>query len=248
VQNFATQLAAQAKQNGMQRTADANHLHLITSDYVGRSDTIPSLADSTSLLSAAFAAAKNAPPQSASTGEGYAVFQVVDVKPAHAPEFVDYKSHILDDYREQKTPELLLQQLQKLSDRAKVLNDLHKAAAEMNLPVKTSDLVGRDSQVPDIGALTGAAAVVFSLPTGGISGPINEGSNGAVAQLTDKQEPTADDIAKNLPSVREKLIEQAEEEMWRVYAGSLMDRYQKSGAIIRSVAQTPKTALGGKKQ
>ena len=113
------------------------------------------------------------------------MFQVVDVKPAHAPEFADYKSHILDDYRQQKTPELLMQQLQKLSDRAKVLNDLHKAAAEMNLPVKTSDLVGRDSQVPDVGALTGAAAVVFSLPTGGISGPINEGANGAVAQDCD---------------------------------------------------------------
>ena len=248
VQSFATQLAAQAKQNGMQKTADANHLHLITSDYVGRADTIPSLPDSTSLLSAAFGAAKNGPPQSASTGEGYAVFQVVAVKPAHAPEFADYKSHILDDYRQEKTPELLMQQLQKLSDRAKVLNDLHKAAAEMNLPVKTSDLVGRDSQVPDVGALTGAAAVVFSLPKGGISGPINEGANGAVAQLTDKQEPTPDDIAKNLPLVHEKLVEQAEGEMWGVYAGGLMDRYQKSGAIIRSVAQAPKTALGGKKQ
>ena len=246
VQNFATQLAAQAKSNGMQKTADANHLHLITSDYVGHADTIPSLPDSTSLLSAAFSAAKNGPPQSASTGEGYAVFQVVDVKPAHAPEFADYKSHILDDYRQQKTPELLMQQLQKLSDRAKVLNDLHKAAAEMNLPLKTSDLVGRDSQVPDIGALTGAAAVVFTLPAGGISGPINEGANGAVAQLTDKQEPSADDIAKNLPSVREKLVEQSEGEMWSVYAGSLMDRYQKSGAIILSAAQAPKTALGGK--
>jgi peptidyl-prolyl cis-trans isomerase D len=247
VQNYATQLATEASKSGMQKTVDAHGLHLMTSDYVGRADTIPSLPDSTSLLSAAFSAAKNGPPQPVSTGEGYAVFQVVDVKPAHAPEFADYKSHILDDYRQQKTPELLIQQLQKLADRAKVLNDLHKAAAEMNVPVKTSDLVGRDSQVPDIGALTGAAAVVFALPKGGITGPINEGANGAVAQLTDKQEPSADDIAKNLPTVREKLMEQAQGEMWGVYAGSLMDRYQKSGAIIQSVAQKTPTPLGGKK-
>jgi peptidyl-prolyl cis-trans isomerase D len=118
----------------------------------------------------------------------------------------------------------------------------------MNLPVKTSDLVGRDAQVPDIGALTGAASVVFTLPKGGISGPINEGANGAVLQLTDKQEPTADDIAKNLPAVREKLKEQAQGEMWALYAGDLMDHYQKSGAVIMSVAQTPTTALGGKKK
>jgi len=247
-QSYAAQLVTEAKGSGMQKTADAHGLHLQTSDFVGRPDTIPSLPDSVALLSAAFSTTKNGPPQSASTGEGYAVFQVVDLKAAHGPEFADYKSHILDDYRAQKTPELLFQQLQKLSDRAKVLNDLHKAAAEMNLPVKTSDLVGRDAQVPDIGALTGAASVVFTLPKGGISGPINEGANGAVLQLTDKQEPTADDIAKNLPAVREKLKEQAQGEMWALYAGDLMDHYQKSGAVIMSVAQTPTTALGGKKK
>ena len=37
---------------------------------------------------------------------------------------------------------------------------------------------------------------------GVISGPINEGPNGSVIQLADKQEPTADDIAKNLPTRR----------------------------------------------
>ena len=247
-QSYAAQLVSEATKNGMQKTADAHGLHLTTSDYVGRTDTIPSLPDSTSLLTSAFSAAKGAAPQSATTGEGYAVFQVADVKSAHAPEFTDYKSHIVDDYRQQKTPELLNQQLQKLADRAKVLNDLHKAAAEMNVPVKTSDLVGRESQVPDVGALTGAGAVVFTLPKGGISGPINEGANGAVLQLTDKQEPSADDIAKNLPGVREKLKEQAQGEMWGVFAGNLMDHYQKSGAIIKSAAQTQPAALGGKKK
>jgi peptidyl-prolyl cis-trans isomerase D len=247
-QNYAAQLASEAKSKGLQKTADAHGLHLVTTDFLNRTDTIPSLPDSTSLMSAAFSAAKNAAPESATTGEGYAVFQVADVKAAHAPEFADYKSHILDDYRQQKTPELLNQQLQKLADRAKVLNDLHKAAAEMNVPVKSSDLVGRDSQVPDLGALSGAASVVFSLPKGGISGPINEGANGAVAQLTDKQEPSADDIANNLPTVREKMKEQAQGEMWGVFAGTLMDQYKKSGAIIMSAAQATPSVLGGKKK
>ena len=168
---------------------------------------------------------------------------MVDTKAAHAPAFADWKTHLADDYRQDKTPELLNQQLQKLSDRAKALNDLHKAAAEMNLPVKTSDLVGRDSQVPDIGALSGPGSVVFSLPKGGISGPINEGANGAVVQLTDKQEPTADDLAKNLPATREKLKEQKENEVFGVYAQNLLNQYEKSGAIVYSTKQ-PATPFG----
>lgn len=243
-QAFAGQLATEAKKDGLDKTAAAHNLKVTTTDYVSKTGIIPSLDDSTGLLSAAFDAAKGAAPQATSTGSGYAVFQVEDIKPAHAPDFADYKSHILDDYRAQRTPELLNEQLIKLSDRAKALGDLHKAAAEMKIEVKTSDLVGRDAQVTDIGSLTGAASVVFTLPKGGISGPINEGANGAVIQLTDKQEPSADDIAKNFDATKEKLLDQKRQEAFSVFVDGLMNRYEKSGAIIYSRKQQSEIPLG----
>jgi peptidyl-prolyl cis-trans isomerase D len=236
-QNYANQLAAEAKKDGLDKTAQAHNLHVVTTDYIGRDATVPSLPDSTALLTAAFTANKGAAPQTAATGEGYAIFQVLDVKPAHAPDFATWKPHVLDDYREQKAPELLNSQLIKLADRAKILNDLSKAAAEMKLPVKSSDLVGRDAQVPDIGAMSGAASVLFSLPKGGISGPINEGPNGAVAQVIDKQEPTPEDVAKNVPALRETLLEQKRQEAFGLFAASMLERYQQSGAVVYSRKQ-----------
>ena len=231
---YATQLAGEAAKSGMAATAKAHNLTLTTTDFVERSGTVPSLPDSTALLTAAFGAAKGAAPQSASIGEGYAVYQVVDVRSAHAPAFADWKSHVLDDYREQKAPELLTAQLGKLDARAKQLGDLHKAAAEMNVPVKTSDLIGQDGQVQDVGAMSGPASVIFSLPKGGISGPITEGPNGVVAQLLDLQQPSADDVAKNLGPVRDKLLDQERGETFNVFAGTLMERYQNQGAILYS--------------
>ena len=237
-QNYAAQLAAEAQKNGLEKTAAAHNLHVTTTDYVAKDGIIPSLADSTALLTDAFNAAKGAAPQSASTGEGYAIFQVEDIKPAHTPDFTTYKSHILDDYRAQKTPELLNAQLIKLSDLARKLGDLHKAAAEMKLTVKSSDLVGRDAQVTDIGSLSGAASVVFTMPVGGISGPINEGVNGAVLELTDRQEPTAQDIAQHFDATREALLNQKRQEAFSVFVDSLMNRYEKAGAIIYSKKPT----------
>jgi peptidyl-prolyl cis-trans isomerase D len=242
-QSYAAQLAEETKKNGLEKTAAGHNLHVVTTDYVAKTGIIPSLSDSTGLLAAAFDATKGAAPQTASTGEGYAVFQVEDIKAAHAPDFTDYKPHILDDYRAQKTPELLNEQLIKLSDRAKALGDLHKAAAEMKLPVKTSDLVGRDAQVTDIGALSGAASVVFTMPKAGISGPINEGVNGAVLQLSDKQEPSADEIAKNFDATKEKLLDQQRQEAFSVFVDSMMNRYEKSGAIVYS-NKKPDTPFG----
>jgi peptidyl-prolyl cis-trans isomerase D len=240
-QNYATQLTAEAQKNGLDKTAAAHNLHVITTDYVAKDAIIPSLADSTGLLAAAFNAPKGAAPQSASSGEGYAIFQVQDIKAAHAPDFASYKSHIIDDYRSQKTPELLNAQLIKLSDLAKKLGDLHKAAAQMNLTVKSSDLVGRDAQITDIGSLTGAASVVFTMPVGGISGPINEGVNGAVLQLTDKQEPSAADIAQHFDETKQALLNQQRQEAFSVFVDSLMNRYEKAGAIIygKKPAQSP---------
>jgi len=236
-QDYANKLAAEAKKDGMQKAADENKLHIVTTDYIPKTGVVGVLADSSNVLSQAFTMAKGAAPATASTGEGYAIFQVLDVKPAHAPDFNDYKSHIADDYREQKAPELLNAQLIKLSGRAKVLNDLKKAAAEMNIPVKTSDLVGRDGQVPDLGAMSGSASVAFSLPKGGISGAIEEGPNGGVLQLVDKQEPSADDIAKNMQSSKDKLLNAQREQVFSVFAETLLNRYEKAGAIAYSAKQ-----------
>jgi peptidyl-prolyl cis-trans isomerase D len=243
-QAFAQRLADQAKKDGMQKTADSNGLHLTTTDYVGKDGVIGSLADSAPLLTQAFSTAKGAAPAVVSTGEGMAVFQVDDVKPAHAPAFADIKSTVLNDYRSQKVPEILNSQLNKLAGRAQVLNDLKKAAAEMNMPLKTSDLVTQDSQVPDLGSMSGPGAPAFTLAKGAISAPINTGANGVLLQVTDKQEPTADEIAKAFSATREKLLGTQRQELFEVYAETLLNKYTKAGAVVSNQKKAPPSPLG----
>jgi peptidyl-prolyl cis-trans isomerase D len=237
-QNYANTLTAEAKKNGLDKTAQAHGLHVVTTDYVAKDGVIAGVADGTGILSGAFSEAKGAAPASASTGDGYAVYQVADVKPAHAPTFDEWKSHILSDYRDQHVPEMLSAQLNKLDQLAKQLGDLHKAAAQLNIPVKTSDLVGKDGQVPDVGSMAGPASAAFSLPKGGISGPLNTGQSGIVLQVVDKQEPSPEDIAKNFEQTKEQMLQDKQEEVFRVYLGTLAQKYQKAGAI-RMKAKAP---------
>jgi peptidyl-prolyl cis-trans isomerase D len=236
-QAFATALAADAKKNGLEKAAAAKGLHVVTTDYVAKDGVVAGLADGSALLTQAFATAKGADPASVSTGDGFAVFQVADVKPAHAPDFATYKAHILEDYREQQVPQLLNTELTRLDARAKELNDLKKAAAEMKLPLKTSDLVGKDGQVPDLGSMGGPGSVAFTLAKGAISGPINTGRNGIVLSVVDKEEPTADDIAKNFNATRERLLDQQHQEIFSVYIGELTQKYEKGGAVRYSKKQ-----------
>ncbi len=241
-QSFANQLTADAAKGGLQKAAASHGLHMETTDYVSKDGTVAGLSDASALLDKAFSAAKGAAPESVATGDGYAVFQVLDSKPAHAPEFAAYREHILTDYREQQIPQLMQAQLVKLDDRAKQLGSLQKAAAELNLPVKSSGLVGRTDQVPDLGAMNGAGAVAFSLARGAVSGPINTGRTGVVLAITDKQQPGTEELAKSFGPMKEELLNQQRDEIFRVYLSSLTERYQKSGAI--RYARRPAGAAG----
>jgi peptidyl-prolyl cis-trans isomerase D len=240
-QAFAQQLASEAQKNGMAATAGAHHLEVVTTDFLSQASVVPGLADGSKLLADAFTAKKGAAPQVATTGEGYAVFQVADIQAAHAPTFADYKSHILDDFREQQLPQLLARKTSELADRAHAENDLAKAAKEVGATVKTSDLVGREAQVPDVGALATAAPQLFDLSVGQVSTAINTGHSGIVAKIVDKQEPTGDEIAKNFNTTRETLLDQRREEMFSVFVSTLQQKYEKDGRIRlnRKAQQAP---------
>ena len=53
-----------------------------------------------------------------------------------------------------------------------------------------------------------------------ISGPINAQRTGVVAKILDKQEPTADEIAKNLDQTREQILDQRREEVFGIFVGN----------------------------
>ena len=246
-QAFAQQLAAEAQKTGLAATAAAHHLDLTNSDYLIQSAVMPGLPDGSKLLAAAFAAKKGAPPQAVSTGDGYAIYQVADIKPAHAPTFDDYKTHILEDFRDQQLPQLLAKKTAELADRAHTDNDLAKAAKEVGATVKSSDLVGRDAQVPEIGALATAAPQLFDMSAGQISAAINTGHSGVVAKIVEKQQPTSDEISKNFEQTRESLLEQRRDEMFQVFISNLEQMYEKQGRIRmnRRSQQAPGSRLPG---
>jgi len=240
-ENFAHQLTSEATQNGLEKTAAAHHLELTTTPMVGSQGVIAALPDGSQVIAKAFGAKQSDSPQYAPTGEGYAIFQVTGIAAAHAPTFEDWKSHILDDYRQQVLPALLSLRTKQLSDKAKSENDLAKAAKELGATMKTSDLVGSSGQVPDLGQVAQVAPQLLDLAVGNISGPIDAGRTGVVAKIVDKQEPTAEEIAKNFDQARDQMLEERRSEAFSVFLSGVMDEYKKSKRIMmnKQAAEPP---------
>jgi peptidyl-prolyl cis-trans isomerase D len=240
-ENYARMLTSEAIKNGLEKTAAAYHLEVATTPLVGVRDVISALPNSTQILGKAFQSKQGDPPQFAATGEGYAIFQVTNVTPAHAPAFADWKSHVADDYRNEQLPLLLSQKTQELAAKAKSLNDLDKAAKAVGATLKTSDLVGESGQVPDFGQVGQVAPQLFDMKPGELSGPINTGRTGVVAKLVDKQEPTAEEIAQNFDQTRDQILYQRRGEAFNIFLSVIMEDYKKHNRIQMPKAKGPLT-------
>ena len=242
---YAQSLATEAAKNGLAKTAAAHHLEVVTTPSINAQGTIAGLPDGGPVVAKAFAAKPNSDPVFAPSGEGYAILQVTNVTPAHAPTFAEWKDKVAKDYADERLPQLLTEKTKELDDKAKASGDLAKAAKEVGATVKTSDLVGESGQVPDLGQVGAVAPDLFNLNVGQISGPINAQRTGVVARLIDKQEPTADEIAKNLDQTRDQVLDQRREEVFGIFVSTAQDQFKKSKLIaVNAKAAKGTTPIG----
>ncbi|MFZ0198415.1 MAG: peptidyl-prolyl cis-trans isomerase [Candidatus Sulfotelmatobacter sp.] len=230
-QKQADDLLQLAKKQGLDAAAATKGVPVVTSDFFSRKDIVPGLGPSPQFMDAVFTTAEKSPSELAATSQGFAIFDLLAVKPQSTPTFEEIRSRVEEEFKNERSSILLSQKTQELSDRAKSEHDLKKAAKELGAVMKTSDLVAPDGQVPDIGSMTGQAAVAFGMEPGEISGPINSGGNGVVISVTEVQAPSDADFAAKRDQIRDTLLQNKEQELFELFVTNLRDQMQKSGKI-----------------
>jgi len=231
-QKQAEDLLAQAKTQGLDAAAAAKGgASVVTSDFFSRRDVVPGLGPAPQFMDAVFTTAEKSPPEMASTSQGFAVFQLLAVKPPATPTFEEIRARVETEFKNQRSSALLAQKTQELSDRAKAEHNLTKAAKELGATVKTSDFVLPDGQVPDIGSMSGPASVAFTMKPGDISGPINSGASAAVISLLEVQAPTDADFAAKRDQIREQLLQGQQQELFALFLANVREQMEKSGKI-----------------
>ena len=230
-QTLANTVQSLARTEGLEKAAAEKGLTVTTTGLISRTDPLPGAGSAPELVNGLFSAKQNDPPATAPTSQGYAVYQVTEIQPAQTPTFEQIRAQVEQQFKEQRAQSLLGQKTQELADRAHAEHDLAKAAKEVGATVKTSDLVSRTSQVPEIGAMSGNVSVAFSMKPGEISGPIQAGSNGVVLKVEDLQEPTPEQAKQNWDRAKDSLLQQKRQEIEGLYIENLRARLEKEGKI-----------------
>ena len=233
-QRQAETLLKDAKATTLDAAAAKQNIPVINSDFFARRDMLPGLGPSPQFMEAVFAAQEKAPPDMATTSQGTAVYQLLAIKPPATPTFDEIRTRVEDEFKNEQSRTLLAQKAQELSDRAKAAHDLKKVAKELGATMKTSDLVLPDGQVPEVGSMSGQASVAFTMKPGEISGPINSGSDAAVLQILENQQPTDADFAAKRDQIRDSLLQGKQQERFQLFVSNLVDEMTKSGKIKRN--------------
>jgi peptidyl-prolyl cis-trans isomerase D len=229
---LANAIVSQSQNGGLDKAASAKGLEVVTTDFIGRTNALlPGIGNSPQFTQAVFSAAEKSPPDQVQLPQGFAVFELEAIKPPATPTFEEIHSRVETEFKNERAGALLTQKTQELSDRAKADHDLKKVAKELGATMKTSDLVLPDGQVPDIGSMSGAAAVAFSLKPGEISGPVDGGSTGVVLEILEKQAPTDQDFAAKKDQIRDALAQNKQSELFGLFMANLREQMEKSGKI-----------------
>jgi peptidyl-prolyl cis-trans isomerase D len=247
-QQKAEALLKQARAQGLDSAATAQGVSVISSDYFARKDMLPGLGPAPQFMDAVFGATEKSPPDVAPASQGIVVFQLLGVKPAATPTFEEIRSRVEEEFKNERSSILLSQKIQELSDRAKASHDLKRVAKEMGAAVKTSDFVLPDGQVPEVGSMSGQAAVAFTMKAGEISGPINSGSNAAVLQVIENQQPSEAEYAAKRDQIRDQLLLGKQQERFGLFVSSLVDEMTRAGKIKRNEEEIKALSRNGSEQ
>jgi len=247
-QQKAEALLKQARADGLDAAAAAQGVSVITSDFFSRKDMLPGLGPSPQFMDAVFSATEKSPPDVAPASQGIVVFQLLGVKPPATPTFEEIRSRVEEEFKNERSSILLTQKAQELSDRAKAEHDLKRAAKELGATVKTSDFVLPDGQVPDVGSMSGQAAVAFTMKPGEISGPINSGANAVVLKVLENQQPSEAEFAAKRDQIRDQLLLGKQQERFGLFVSSLVDEMIRSGKIKRNEEEIKGLIRNGSEQ
>jgi peptidyl-prolyl cis-trans isomerase D len=152
-------------------------------------------------------------------GRGFVFETLTAQQDAYLPKLEEVKERVRDEVVKQRSREMAKQKAAELAARLKSAPDFEKAAKAAGVEPKTTELLTRESPIPDLGVAGDVVDAAFRLPQGGISDPISVESGTAIVKVLEKQEATASDLASNKDSFRQEVLNDRRSRFFSAYMG-----------------------------
>jgi peptidyl-prolyl cis-trans isomerase D len=203
----ARDLAARLKTPAdMDKAAAELMLKVEESGFFQRTDPVPGLGNAPQVADAAFQLQENAVSEPLSSMRGPVFVTVTGRKDAYTPMLDEVKDRVREDLIRVRATELSRQRAAAIAAQLKSAKDFAAAAKALGLESKDSDLVGRDSALPGVGVSREVDKVVFALPKGAVSDPIQAQNATVIVRVADRDDVTPDELKLAKERFRAELL------------------------------------------
>jgi len=205
--DLAQSLEKQVKSpSDLDRVAKERGLVVQESGFFARDEPILGLGPSPEAASRAFEMKQGEVAGPVRSSRGFVFETLLARQDPYIPKLDEVKERVRDEVTKQKARELSKQKAAEVAARLKSAPDFEKAAKAAGYEAKTTELITRDSPIPDLGVAKAVEDTAFKLPVGSVSDPIATDNGTAVIKVIDKQEVSPADWTNAKDRFREELV------------------------------------------
>lgn len=198
-------------------------LTVAESPFFSREEPIAGLGFSPAVAEQAFTMEEGTVSPPIRTPQGFAFIAVTGRQDAYLPKLDEVRQRVRDDVLKKKSIESAQQRAAAVAPKLRS-GDFEAAAKAAGLEVKTTDLIARGAPIGDIGVSPAIDAAAFTLPEGGVSEPITTENGAAIVRVLEREEPTADEIAKGREQMKDELLNERRGRFFASYMTKARER------------------------
>jgi peptidyl-prolyl cis-trans isomerase D len=223
-QRIADSLAGQLdKPEDLDTVARPRGLTVSESGFFAANEPIAGLGMSPAVGSRAFEMKPGEVSEAIRTPQGFAFITVTDTQEARLPTLEEVKARVREDVVKKKAVETAREKAAGLAAQLKTGN-FEAAAKSAGIEVKTTDLIARGAPIADAGVSPAIDSVAFALPVGGVSDPITTDNGAVIVKVLEKEDVTAEEIAKGKDDIREQMINERRNRFYSSYMNKAREK------------------------
>jgi peptidyl-prolyl cis-trans isomerase D len=201
----------------LETAAKARGLQVQETAFFARDEPIAGLGVAPEVAARAFALKPDEVSDVVRTGRGYVFLTLTGTQEPYVPTIDEVKERVRDVLIRQRAREAGRQKAQQLAASLKSGSDFERVAKAAGFTAETTELITRDSPIPQLGMAPAVTEAAFSLAQGAVSEPITTDQGTAIVKVIEKQEVTDTELVSNKDRFREEMLADRKNRFFSAY-------------------------------
>jgi peptidyl-prolyl cis-trans isomerase D len=197
--------------------AKESGLTVAESGFFAREDPVPGLGAAPQVVVEAFRLKDNEVSKAVTSPRGPVYLTVSGKKDPYVPKLEEVQDRVREDVIRVKATELSRQKAASIAAVLRGAKDFAAAAKAQGFESKSTELVARDSALPDIGVNQEVDRVAFGLPAGSVSDPITTSDSTVIVKVVERDDVTPDEFRSARETFREQLLNERRNQFFSAY-------------------------------